>query len=237
MAWSASSDLDRGHAHRRGGLEVDAEVVEEDALGGLDGEQFAGDLVEARFGFAHADLARLDDLIEARHDVGDVGAWVAADHVVGETRGEKAGLLHAVQRHHHLRADVARQQREHVGAGDAMAERLGFGREPGVELDRADRVPFEVCPRVVVRIRGVHRPEERVRQAVRALVSGERFEGAGENHAAEVPEYRSDHDRPSLRWVAADPSRSRLDVANARRGRIRRGHPGSCFTSGTRKVK
>ena len=52
MACVGVEDLDRRHAHRRGRLEVDAEVVEEHALGGFDAEQLAGDLVEARLGLA-----------------------------------------------------------------------------------------------------------------------------------------------------------------------------------------
>ena len=67
------ADLDRRHAHRLGGLEVDAEVVEEHALGRLDAEQLARRLVEPRLGLAHADLARLDDDVEAGHHGGDLG--------------------------------------------------------------------------------------------------------------------------------------------------------------------
>ena len=67
MASVGVADLDRRHAHRPGRLEVDAEVVEEHALGRLDAEQLAGDRVERRLGLAHADLARLDDDVEAGH--------------------------------------------------------------------------------------------------------------------------------------------------------------------------
>ena len=59
---------------------------------GCTSEQLAGDLVEARFGFAHADLAALDDHVESVHDRGDLDrtrvarevATVATDDVVGE---------------------------------------------------------------------------------------------------------------------------------------------------------
>ena len=65
-------DLDRRHAHRPRRLEVDAEVVEEHALRRFDAEQVARRGVERRLGLAHADLARLDDDVEAGHHGGDV---------------------------------------------------------------------------------------------------------------------------------------------------------------------
>ena len=65
---AASIDLDRGHAHGPGRLEVDAEVVEEDApRRARRRARSQRQLVEARVGLAHADLARLDDDVEQRH--------------------------------------------------------------------------------------------------------------------------------------------------------------------------
>ena len=197
MAWSASSDLDRGHAHRRGGLEVDAEVVEEHALGGLDGEQLAGDLVEARFGLAHADLARLDDLIEARHHVGDVGARVAADHVVGETRGERSrpasprssATTISGRTSPDSNASTSAPATRWPSASDSVANRVS--NSTGADRRCARGAPTR-CRADSVAFTDRRNESGRL---VRALVSGERFEGAGENHAAEIPEYRSDHDR------------------------------------------
>src|SRR5438093_12705369 len=53
------ADLDGGHAHRPRRLEVDAQVVQEDRLGRLDGELVAGHLVEPGVRLAPDDLARL----------------------------------------------------------------------------------------------------------------------------------------------------------------------------------
>ncbi len=136
MAWSAPRTLIVVMPIAAGGLEVDAEVVEEHALGRLDADELAGDLVEAGLGLAAPDLARLDDVVEHHHHVTDVHALLAADDVVRQTGGPVAGADHAVERVDHLGAHVAGQQSEHVGARDPMAERLGLVGEQRVELRR-----------------------------------------------------------------------------------------------------
>ena len=104
------------HAHRGGGLQVDAEVVEEDALARLHVEQLARDFVEARFGFTNAHLAALDDGIEPRHHCGERQRPVGVDshrlgagghHVVGEACGFEAGCFHGVERGNHRWANLA----------------------------------------------------------------------------------------------------------------------------------
>ena len=153
------ADLDRRHAHRLGRLEVDAEVVEEHALGRLDVEQLAGPLVEAELGLADADLARLDDGVELGHHRGDLGPvrrLVVAPHdVVGQAGRLVAGGDDAVERRDHLRAHVAGQQREHVGARHLVAERLGLLGEDAVEALVVELGALQAGPRVEVGIGGV----------------------------------------------------------------------------------
>ena len=111
---------------------------------------------------------------------------------------------------HHLGADLARQQSEHVGAGNPVAEGLGLVGEQGVELLRRDVVAFEQRPGVVVGIGGVHAADEVDREAVGGFVPVERLERARQNHAAEIPEHCSDHGRRAYDGGAAadviDPS-------------------------------
>src|SRR5207245_5611268 len=83
-------DLDGGHAHGARGLQVAADVVEEDGLGGLDRELVARQPVEARVGLAYADLARLDDEVEEVGEqtlVGRAVTLVARHPVVRQARG------------------------------------------------------------------------------------------------------------------------------------------------------
>jgi hypothetical protein len=197
------ADLDRGHAHRLRRLEVDTEVVEEHAFTRLHADEFARDLVEARLGLATTDLARFDDMIEHHHHVADLHALLAAEDVVRQTGGAIAGADHAVERCHHLRADLARQQSEHDATGDAVSECLRLVGEQCVELLGRDVVALEECPRVRVGIRRVHPSNEVDRKTVRGLVAVERFEGTGQDHAAEIPEYCSDHGRRAYDGAAA----------------------------------
>ena len=183
-----------------GGLEVDAEVVEEHALGRLDAEQLAGRRVEQRLGLADADLARLDDDVEAGHHGGDLGPpalglVVAADDVVGQAGRLVPGGPHLVERGDHLRAHLAGQQRQHVGAGHLVAERRRLLGERHVELGVVELGALQPGPRVDVGIGGVHRSDEVERDPPLPLVVPEGLEGAGEDDAAEVPQYRSDHGR------------------------------------------
>ncbi len=182
---------------------------------GLDGEQLAGDLVEARLGFAHTDLARLDDLIEPSHHVGDVRAGIAADDVVRETGRRVAGGL-----------DRDRVRRPSPGAPRPTAARARRRRRCDVRAPPtrlANRVSKSAGP-MSLRSRWAHalssgsvaltdRMNPR-REAVLVLVTCERFERAGEDDAAEIPENCSDHDRRAYDGSPADPSRCRLDVAN-----------------------
>ena len=57
-------DLDRLHSHRLGGLEIDAEIIEEDTLARLHIEALARDLVETPLRLSNAHHTRLDDLVE-----------------------------------------------------------------------------------------------------------------------------------------------------------------------------
>ena len=65
------------HAERASGLEVDAEIVEEHRLVGRHAGALARDAIERRLGLAHADLARLDDVIDEREHLGDLGGALA----------------------------------------------------------------------------------------------------------------------------------------------------------------
>ena len=197
------ADLDGGHAHRLRGLQVDAQVVEKHALARLDADEFAGDLVEARLGLAAAHLARLDDVVEHHHDVAHLHALLATDDVVGETGGAIPGTDHPIEGHHHLGPDLARQQPENISTGDPVAERFGFVREQSIELVGPDVVSLEQRPRVGVGIGRVHAANEVGRKAIRGFVSVERFERTRQDHAAEIPEYCSDHGRRAYDGGAA----------------------------------
>ena len=60
------------------------------------------------------------------------------------------------------------------------------------ELHNVDLPALETRPGIGVRVAGVDRPQEAVRQPVRLLKAGERIEGAREDDAAEVEEDRAD---------------------------------------------
>ena len=171
MAWSALSTLMVVMPIAAAGLRLMPRSSRNTHSAGSTREQLAGDLVEARLGLAHADLARLDDLIEPSHHLGDVLARVAADDVVREAGRRVAGGLDRVECDDHLRAHLAGQQREDVGAGDAMSERRRLDGETRVEVDRPDVVALEMRPRVVVGIGGVDRPDEPGWQLVIVLVA------------------------------------------------------------------
>ncbi len=57
-------DLDRGHAQRPGGLQVGADVVEEDGFAGLDSKRVEGDPIDLDLRLAVSDHRRLHDHVE-----------------------------------------------------------------------------------------------------------------------------------------------------------------------------
>ena len=69
------------------------------------------------------------------------------------------------------------------------------GGEQRIELLRRDVVALQQRPRVLVGIGRVHAADEVGREAVGGLVPVERFEGARQDHTAEIPEHCSDHGR------------------------------------------
>jgi hypothetical protein len=89
-------------------------------------------------------------------------------------------------------------QREHVGAGYAMAERLALVGERGVELHGRDVAALELGPGVRERVRRVDTTDEVGRQAAPALIGVERLERAGEDDATEVPQHRLEADGGGL---------------------------------------
>ncbi len=104
------------HAHCGCGFQVDAEVIEEDALARLHIEQLARDFVETWFGFANAHLAAFDDGIEPGHHCAERQRSVGVDshrlcagghHVVGEACGFESGRFHGVERGDHRWANLA----------------------------------------------------------------------------------------------------------------------------------
>ena len=70
MAWAAFSTLIVVMPMARAGLRLMPRSSRKTHVVGLDVEQLAGHLVEARVGLAHADLARLDDDVEQRQHLG-----------------------------------------------------------------------------------------------------------------------------------------------------------------------
>ena len=132
-------DLDRGHAHGGGRLEVHAEVVEEHHLGRLDPAPLAGELVEARVGLPHADLAALDHVVEQAERVvaaagpGTGREVVEADPVVGEA-GRHQPLAAPPHRLDHRRADLAGEQRHQLPGGHLVALLAALRLEQVAEL-------------------------------------------------------------------------------------------------------
>ncbi len=191
-------DLDRRHAHLAGRLEVDAEVVEEDALGRVDAEQVAGGGVERRLRLAHTDLARLDDDVEALHHRGDVGTQVLAvgrGDVVRQARRPQPRCPHTIEGGDHLLAHLTTEQGEDIGPGDLVTERRGLLGEGGIEPGVVELGALQPSPGVGVGIGSVDGADEVGGQPVQLLEVAEGLEWAGQDDAAEVPQHRSDHGR------------------------------------------
>ena len=68
------NDLDRLHSHRLGGLEIDAEIIEEDTLARLHIEALARDLVETPLGFRTP--TTLDSTISSNR------SWISASDAI-----------------------------------------------------------------------------------------------------------------------------------------------------------
>ena len=127
-------------------------------------------------------------------EVAEFDAAVAHNELVAPPAGAN-GRGDAIERPHHVRADLTREQRQHVGTGHLVAERLRLGREREVELLVAELRPLQPRPRVQVRLGRVDAADEVLRQSVGVLVVVERLEGARQDHTPEVPQHRVDHER------------------------------------------
>ena len=153
--------LDRRHAHGACRLEVDAEVVEEHASLGSISSELARDLVEARVGLAHADLARLDDHVEQGHHLGDLLLAIDVPPVsVTKLLVRHAGLQASPSSGAPPRPsrDAARRR-----AGASTSARIDARVPPppprprtaSQNSSRVDLVALEPRPRVGVGVRGV----------------------------------------------------------------------------------
>ena len=177
------------------GLEVAADVVEEDGLAWLDRELLARQLVEAGVGLAHPDLARLDDDVEEIGEQAPVGrgaAVVGRDPVVRQARGLEP-LVAPAHGLDHGGAHVAREQRHHLAGVDLAARRPRLALVEAAERVERHVAALELRPCVVVGAGRVEPPEEAVGQVALTFVAGERLERAREDHPAEIEERGPDH--------------------------------------------
>ena len=89
-------------------------------------------------------------------------------------------------------AEIAREQRQHVGAADVVAEGLRLLGEERVERGGVDFRAFDPRPGVGVGIDRVDAADDVDRQAALALVAVEGVEGRCREHTAEIPDHRLD---------------------------------------------
>ena len=102
--------------------------------------------------------------------------------------------------------------------GTSWPRALDSAAKARVEALVVELGALEPGPRVDVRVGGVDAADEVERDLVLGLVAPERLEGAGEDHAAEVPEYRSDHGRRLYDGDAAARQSRRRRLPRAERG-------------------
>ena len=192
--------LDRVHAERAGGLQVDAEIVEEHTGRRRHAQPGTGDLVDARVRLADAFDAGFHDQVEQRHDaVGFLlarecpghGGTKARFHVVGDARYWKR-FLAAPERLHHPWPHGSAQHLDDPPAGHGMAAGARLFLEQPVELVEAHRCGLEPCPGVRLGIPGVDRADEVLREPLFGFIAIEGIERRTGQHAAEIPDYGLD---------------------------------------------
>ena len=188
-------DLDGCHAHGAGRLEVDAEIVEEDA--GLPAPRPAA---RRRGGRRRAPAcarpASRDSTTASNSAIASAISRARGPsssgraHIVGEAGGPVAGRDRP-ERRHHARPHRALDEVEDFAGVQPVAERRRLGLEAPAEFAaRSISLRSNSAQALLSGLRLLMRRTAPFRQAAGALVAGKGVEGAFRQHAAEIPEHR-----------------------------------------------
>jgi len=180
---SGVTHFDGAHTHGCGWLQVDAEIIEKDALIGRDTNEFACNLVKAWLRFATPDFAAFDNMVELGQDGGyfDVarrGVRGGRHDIVREASRAVAGLDDEVEGAHHEGANISREESKDIGSRYAMAKSGALCGEELIELGRSDVIALEEGPGVRIGVCGVHTTNMVEREPTAGFIAIKGLKGA-----------------------------------------------------------